>query len=38
MKSHTGIEIKFNAENPATDLLHDFEEGILTCLCQFSHL
>lgn len=35
-KSHTGIEI--NAENPATDLLHDFEEGILTCLCQFSHL
>ena len=38
MKSRKGVEIKFSAENSVTDLLHDFEEGILTCLCQFSHL
>lgn len=38
MKSCKGIEIKFSAENSVTDLLHDFEEGILTSLCQVSHL
>lgn len=38
MKSHKGVQIKFSAENSGTDLLHDFEEGILTSLCQFSHL
>lgn len=38
MKSLKGVGIKFSAENSVTDLLHDFEEGILTCLCQFSHL
>lgn len=38
MKSHKGVEIKLTAKNSVTDLLHDFEEGILTCLCQPSHL
>lgn len=38
MKSHKGVEIKLTAKNSVTDLLHDFAEGILTCLCQPSHL
>lgn len=38
IKSPKEAEIKFSAENSVADLLHDFEEGILTCLCQFSHL
>lgn len=38
MKSHKGMEIKLNAENSDIDLLHDFEEGILTCLCEHKHL
>jgi len=38
MKSHRGMEIKSSAENSDIDLLHDFEEGIFTCLCGHKHL